>query len=142
MIKMSTNQFDVMEYDNIAELMIEPNFDLDVVEIIHQMKELASLSIIDIQKMIAACRWKLVPAANKVVESGSGSKDVLLLLKGQVRVLKFSDSGSPVSSIDIESGEIIGEFLNFDGEACSASVFALSLCWFAVLDAKYAKSLV
>jgi CRP-like cAMP-binding protein len=142
MLDMSTNQFDVVEYDSIAELMIEPKFDLDVVEIIQQMKAFASLSVIDIQKMIALCRWKSVPAANKVVESGNESQDVLLLLKGQVRVLNFSNSGSPISSNDVESGEIIGEFENLDSEIRSTSIFALSQCWFAVLDAKYAKSLV
>ncbi|WP_188259353.1 cyclic nucleotide-binding domain-containing protein [Azospirillum tabaci] len=71
------------------------------------------------------CRWRRFHAGEQIIDHQGGSRDVVLVVEGRVRVLSHSPTGREISFDDIEAGGFLGEMAAIDGLPRSASAVAL-----------------
>jgi CRP/FNR family transcriptional regulator, cyclic AMP receptor protein len=71
------------------------------------------------------CRWRRIPAEQRVISRAAQDQDVYLIVSGRVRVTSFSAAGRQVTYRDIPAGDWFGDFAAIDGMARSADVVAL-----------------
>ena len=78
-----------------------------------------------LEQLAHQCRWKPVPAEQRVISRAAQDQDVYLVVSGRVRVTSFSAAGRQVTYRDIEAGDWFGELSALDGLSRSADVVAL-----------------
>jgi CRP/FNR family transcriptional regulator, cyclic AMP receptor protein len=61
-----------------------------------------------------------------VVEHGSASSDVYLVMEGELKVMLYSPKGDEISITTIGSGDLFGELTAIDGTSRAATVVAVS----------------
>jgi len=76
-------------------------------------------------RLAAQCRWRNVPAGQRVIARDAPDQDVYLIIAGRVRVTSFSAAGRQVTFRDIPAGDWFGDFAAIDGLSRSADVVAL-----------------
>jgi CRP/FNR family transcriptional regulator, anaerobic regulatory protein len=72
---------------------------------IHQFAELASLPAETEADLVSRSRVVCLPAGTRVFEAGQRAQNMLLLLKGSVRVQQVSDTGREVFLYRVHAGE-------------------------------------
>lgn len=87
------------------------------------------------RRIEAACNWRLCKEGERVLESGSGSREVFLVVRGAVNIVNFSPSGREVAFATAKTGEYFGELSAIDGQPRSASVIASEPSLLAILPA-------
>jgi CRP-like cAMP-binding protein len=73
------------------------------------------------------------PRGRTLVEKGSRSTDVFVVLEGQAKVLLYSANGREVIVHDVGPGDLFGDIAVLDGEPRSASIVASSELRVAVM---------
>ncbi|WP_123693962.1 Crp/Fnr family transcriptional regulator [Allostella humosa] len=86
---------------------------------------LAKLSVDDRAAIARRCHWRRFGAQDQIIDRDGGSRDVLFVTSGRVRIVNFSSNGREVSLDDVPAGGFFGELAAIDGAARSANVVAL-----------------
>ena len=97
------------------------------------IKLLALLPAAERQALAARCSWRRYAAGERILDRVSGSREVLFVAAGRVRVVNYAASGREVAYAVNEAGSHVGELSAIDGEPRSASVEALEDCLVAAL---------
>lgn len=92
---------------------------------LRHVRLLEGLPTTDVEQLGQQCRWRRVPAAQRVISRAAKDQDVYLIVSGRVRVTSFSAAGRQVTYRDIPAGDWFGDFAAIDGGARSADVVAL-----------------
>ncbi len=71
------------------------------------------------------CRWRRYEAHEQIIHFHDESRDVYLIVEGEVRATTYSLDGKEVTYRDIAAGDMFGEFSAINGEPRSAGVVAL-----------------
>ena len=90
-----------------------------------RVKLLEGLPAADLEQLAQQCRWRRIPAEQRVISRAAQDQDVYLVIAGRVRVTSFSASGRQVTYRDIAAGDWFGDFAAIDGLSRSADVVAL-----------------
>jgi CRP/FNR family cyclic AMP-dependent transcriptional regulator len=86
---------------------------------------LSSLSETQLNIIKERCLWLQYEKGQQIISQNDPSTDVFFVIEGAVRAKSYSPSGREVSFIDIEEGNIFGEFSAIDHQERASSVFAL-----------------
>jgi CRP/FNR family cyclic AMP-dependent transcriptional regulator len=81
------------------------------------------------------CQWRRYCAHQIILGYRDDSREVFLIVRGQVRVTFFSECGREVSFRDLPAGEMFGELSAIDGLPRSCTVVALTDTMVAVMSA-------
>ena len=81
------------------------------------------------------CQWRRYRAHQIILGYRDDSRDVFFIVRGQVRVTFFSESGREVSFRDLPAGEMFGELSAIDSLPRSCTVVALTHTMVAVMSA-------
>jgi CRP-like cAMP-binding protein len=81
------------------------------------------------------CQWRRYRAHQIILSHRDDSREVFFVVRGQVRVTFFSESGREVAFRDLPAGEMFGELSALDGLPRSCTVVALSDTLVAVMAA-------
>jgi CRP/FNR family cyclic AMP-dependent transcriptional regulator len=90
-----------------------------------RIKLLEGLPAAALEQLAQQCRWRRIPAEQRVISRAGEDQDVYLIVSGRVRVTSFSTGGRQVTFRDIAAGDWFGDFAAIDGLARSADVVAL-----------------
>lgn len=90
-----------------------------------RVKLLEGLPADVLETLAQQCRWRRIPAEQRVISRAAQDQDVYLIVAGRVRVTSFSAAGRQVTYRDIGTGDWFGDFAAIDGLARSADVVAL-----------------
>lgn len=75
-----------------------------------------------------------VPKGRTVIEHGSATGDVFIVVEGDLRVLLYSPTGREVSVTMIGEGDLFGEFAAIDGNSRAATVVAITAASLRVMS--------
>lgn len=89
------------------------------------MRLLEGMPASALERLAPQCRWRNVPAGQRVISRDGADQDVYLIVAGRVRVTSFSAAGRQVTFRDIPAGDWFGDFAAIDGLSRSADVVAL-----------------
>ena len=78
-----------------------------------------------IRQLESICTWYFCPAGGHVFDREDTSGDVYFIVQGSVRASDNVESEHEVAFIDLGPGNIVGELSAIDGEARSATIYAL-----------------
>jgi CRP/FNR family transcriptional regulator, cyclic AMP receptor protein len=81
------------------------------------------------------CQWRHYRADRIILGFQDDSREIYLIVRGQVRVTFFSKCGREVSFRDLPAGEMFGELSAIDGLPRSCTVVALADTMVAVISA-------
>ena len=81
------------------------------------------------------CKWRRYRAHQIILGHRDESREVFLIVRGQVRVTFFSKSGREVSFRDLPAGEMFGELSAIDGLPRSCAVVAITDTMLAIMSA-------
>jgi CRP/FNR family transcriptional regulator, cyclic AMP receptor protein len=81
------------------------------------------------------CQWRRYHAHQIILGYQDDSREVFFVVRGQVRVTFFSESGREVAFRDLPAGEMFGELSAIDGLPRSCTVVALADTMVAVMSA-------
>lgn len=90
-----------------------------------RVRLLEGLPTAALEQLAQQCRWRRVPAAQRVISREAQDQDVYLIVSGRVRATSFSAAGRQVTFRDIPAGDWFGDFAAIDGMPRSADVVAL-----------------
>lgn len=93
----------------------------------------AALSDDEAEAVIRLSRIVRYPARRVVIQEGEAGDQLLVLLRGRVKVCLNSPEGKEVTLGLLEPGDVFGEMALLDGEARSASVTTMEECSFLAL---------
>ena len=93
----------------------------------------AALSDEEAEAVMRLSRIVRYPARKVVMQEGEAGDQLLILLRGRVKVGLNSPDGKEVTLGLLEPGDVIGEMALLDGEARSASVTTMEECSFLAL---------
>jgi len=93
----------------------------------------AALSDEEAETVIRLARLVRYPARKVIIQEGACGDNLLILLRGRVKVGLISAEGKEVTLSLLAPGDVIGEMALLDGEARSASVTTLEECVFLSL---------
>jgi CRP/FNR family transcriptional regulator, cyclic AMP receptor protein len=79
-------------------------------------------------RLESQCSWHRFDPQVEIVSYQDTSRDVFFLVRGRVRAVIYSASGTVVAFRDLAAGHMFGEFSAIDGEARSASIEAIEPC--------------
>lgn len=96
----------------------------------------ASLDEVEIRRLEARCRWRRYRYGERVLDSGSASRDVYFVTSGAVSIVNFSLSGKEVNLATAKAGSYFGELAAIDSQPRSASVVAVEDTLIAVMPAE------
>jgi CRP-like cAMP-binding protein len=102
----------------------------------------AGLAKEKIQQLEKSCRWCDFLGGEEIISQGDDSRDVYLIVSGNVHVLNFSKSGRVVNFAVLNRGDFFGELAAIDGQRRSATVVAKSLCRMVALSHRIFLNLV
>ncbi len=95
----------------------------------HPLLQIALLSDIPEQQLAflsQRCKWRTFQPEELILNLNDRTTDVYLIVRGEVRVSVFSESGRRVIMSDLKSGEHFGEYSAIDGQPRSATIVALT----------------
>jgi CRP-like cAMP-binding protein len=110
-----------------------------VSEQIRSLKEIALFSVLDEaerSRLEALCKWRRYDVGQRVVESGSASREVFFVLSGELSVVNAGPSGREVIYAKLAPGEYFGELSALDNKPRSANVVAHTPSEVAVMGAE------
>lgn len=93
-------------------------------------KTLASLPLFagvdaaELHTLDQQARWRSFKAGERILDSGSASRDVFFVLQGSASAVNYSFSGREVAFATFNAGEFFGELAALDAQPRSASVVA------------------
>ncbi len=87
----------------------------------------------EIARLEARCRWRRYRTGERVLDSGSASRDVYFVASGAVSIVNFSLSGKEVTLATAKSGSYFGELAAIDNQPRSASVVAVDSSLVAIM---------
>jgi CRP/FNR family transcriptional regulator, cyclic AMP receptor protein len=90
----------------------------------------------DIRSLEARCRWRRYRDGERVLDSGSASRDVYFVASGAVSIVNFSLSGKEVTLATAKAGSYFGELAAIDNQPRSASVVAVQDSLIAIMPAQ------
>lgn len=90
----------------------------------------------DIRNLEARCRWRRYRDGERVLDSGSASRDVYFVVSGVVSIVNFSLSGKEVTLATAKAGSYFGELAAIDNQPRSASVVAVDDSLIAIMPAQ------
>jgi CRP/FNR family transcriptional regulator, cyclic AMP receptor protein len=90
----------------------------------------------DIRSLEARCRWRRYHDGERVLDSGSASRDVYFVASGAVSIVNFSLSGKEVTLATAKAGSYFGELAAIDNQPRSASVVAVQDSLIAIMPAQ------
>jgi CRP/FNR family transcriptional regulator, cyclic AMP receptor protein len=96
---------------------------------------LTSLDEAEIRRLEARCRWRRYGDGERVLDSGSASRDVYFVATGAVSIVNFSLSGKEVTLATAKAGSYFGELAAIDNQPRSASVVAVANSLIAIMPA-------
>src|SRR5262245_62769207 len=70
------------------------------------------------------CRWRIVRTGERILESGSESREVFFLVHGSASALNYSLSGREIAFATFYAGDYFGELAAIDAQPRSASIVA------------------
>ena len=79
-------------------------------------------------------RPKNFPSGTMIMQEGSDGANMMILVKGAVRVSLLTAAGKRFIVGDLQRGEVLGEMAMFDGGLRSADVKAITNCDMVVLE--------
>lgn len=79
----------------------------------------------ELRRLEARCRWRRYRDGERVLDSGSASRDVYFVVSGAVSIVNFSLSGREVTLATAKAGSYFGELAAIDNQPRSASVVAV-----------------
>ena len=82
------------------------------------------------------CRWRRYAAGQQILDRGSTSRDVYIIVQGAVRVINYASSGREITFDTVGEGGFFGELAAIDGLPRSASVSAAEDTLLTCLPAK------
>ena len=90
----------------------------------------------EIGRLEARCRWRRYRDGERVLDSGSASRDVHFVIDGAVSIVNFSLSGKEVTLATEKAGSYFGELAAIDNQPRSASVVAVEDSLIAIMPAQ------
>lgn len=90
----------------------------------------------EIRTLEARCHWRRYRDGERVLDSGSGSRDVYFVASGAVSIVNFSLSGKEVTLATAKAGSYFGELAALDNQPRSASVVAVEDSLVAIMPAR------
>jgi len=104
---------------------------------------LRGLDAAEMKHIERACTWRKCKAGDEILTRDSSSRDIIFVVKGEVRVVNYSVSHREVAYAEVGAGGYFGELAAIDGEPRSASVVAHRDCLLATLaPAAFRKMLI
>lgn len=94
------------------------------------------------EKINSLCDWKNVAAGQEILHEDDKTTDVFFVAEGGVSAKSFSPHGKEVTFIDIEAGDLFGEFSAIDGELRSATVTTTTQSLIGRITARQFKSIL
>jgi CRP/FNR family transcriptional regulator, cyclic AMP receptor protein len=70
------------------------------------------------------CRWRVYRTGERILESGSDSREVFFLVHGSASALNYSLSGREIAFATFSAGDYFGELAAIDAQPRSASIVA------------------
>jgi CRP-like cAMP-binding protein len=89
------------------------------------VKLVADVPTASLEALAQQCRWRRVPAGQRVISRDAQDHDVYLIVGGRLRITAFSAAGRQVTYRDIATGDWFGDLAAIDGRGRSADVDAL-----------------
>ena len=89
----------------------------------------AGLDAAELRSLEQHARWRTYKPGERVLESGSESRDVFFMLQGSASAVNYSFSGREVAFATFNAGEFFGELAALDAQPRSASVSAAPTSW-------------
>ena len=90
------------------------------------MKLLTSVPEDRVSALGERCRWRRFEPGKVIVNLHDKTTDIYLIVRGEVRVTVFSETGRTVIMRDLKTGDHFGEYAAIDGKPRSASIVALN----------------
>jgi CRP/FNR family cyclic AMP-dependent transcriptional regulator len=81
------------------------------------------------------CRWRTYRPGERILESGSESREVFFLVHGTASAVNYSLSGREIAFATFNAGDYFGELSAIDAQPRSASIVASEECVVASLSA-------
>lgn len=94
------------------------------------------------QQINTLCNWTGFAANQQIVHQDDKSTDLFLIAEGSVTAKSFSPNGKEVTFIEIEAGDVFGEFSAIDGAERSATVVTTTPSIIGRLSSKQFKQLL
>lgn len=79
------------------------------------------------------CRWRSFEPDERILNLDDTGRDVFFIVRGEVRVTVFSETGKTVIIRDLKTGDQFGEYAAIDGGTRSASIVAMTRTTVAVM---------
>jgi len=79
-----------------------------------------------LEPLVAVARWRGYLPGQTVLEAGDPSREVALVVEGELRVVTRSSGGHEMILTELRPGSIFGEIAAIDGGQRSASIVALT----------------
>lgn len=95
-----------------------------------------SLDEAEIRRLETRCRWRRYRDGERVLDSGSTSRDVYFVASGAVSIVNFSLSGKEVTLATAKAGSYFGELAAIDNQPRSASVVSVEDSLLAIMPAQ------
>jgi CRP/FNR family cyclic AMP-dependent transcriptional regulator len=105
-----------------------------ILEIIQHIELFEDFEEADVRGLAAYMRCYRAPAGSEIIREGEPGDFMLLLLDGEMEILKTDGRGLPSGVGRAGPGKTLGEMSLIDGEPRFASCVALSETTFALLD--------
>ncbi len=90
----------------------------------------------EVRRLETRCRGRRYRAGERVLDSGSVSRDVYFVASGAVSIVNFSLSGKEVTLATAKAGSYFGELAAIDNQPRSASVVAVEDSLIAIMPAQ------
>ena len=98
---------------------------------------LSGLDEAELAKVEARCKWRWCKPGQRIVEVGSPSSEIFLIVEGRVNIMDVSLSGREVVFAGLGPGECFGELAALDGQPRSASVVVAENSLIATLNSQH-----
>jgi CRP/FNR family cyclic AMP-dependent transcriptional regulator len=103
-------------------------------EIIDHIPLFEGFSADDVKGVVRQMQCYRVPAGCEIIQEGESGEFMLLLLEGNIEIVRRGRSGLPQRISVVVPGETLGEMSLVDGEPRFASCVSINPVSFAVLD--------
>jgi CRP-like cAMP-binding protein len=95
----------------------------------------AGLDEVELAHLHKTCKWRNYRNGERILESGSSSRDVFFLVHGSASAVNYSFSGREIAFAAFSSGDYFGELSAIDAHPRSASVVATEPSLIATISA-------
>jgi len=94
----------------------------------------AGLDAAELRSLEQHARWRHFKPGERILESGSDTRDVFFMISGSASAVNYSFSGREVAFATFNAGEFFGELAALDAQPRSASVVATEECTVATMS--------